>query len=191
MDYSNLPDEALLRLISDGRTEALSELYDRYGRLVFSLALRMAGSPTAAEDLSQEVFLQVWKNAAVYQPERGKVATWMTSITRYRAIDRLRRSNSRPQIQDLGESGLDSLTEDSDQAPEELVALNQQRLQVRKAIKLLPDDQRQVLLLAFFRGYSHSEIASGLNLPLGTVKTRIRLGMKKLRLTLSGEREEI
>jgi RNA polymerase sigma-70 factor (ECF subfamily) len=123
--------------------------------------------------------------------QRGKVATWITSITRYRAIDRLRRSSTRPQIQDLGETGLNFLSEDPDQAPEELVALNQERRQVREAIKLLPDNQRQVLFLAFFRGYSHSEIAHGLDLPLGTVKTRIRLGMKKLRLSLSSEREEL
>lgn len=191
MDLSTFLDEALLRLMARGRTDALDELYTRYGRLVFSLALRVVGDPGVAEDLSQEVFLQVWQNAAVYRPERGKVITWMTSITRYRAIDRLRRSSARPPIQDLGESGLESIPSQSELAPEEVVSLGQQRNQVREALKELPDEQRQVLLLAFFSGHSHSEIAEELDLPLGTVKTRIRLGMQKMRVSLVSEREQL
>jgi RNA polymerase sigma-70 factor (ECF subfamily) len=191
VDITTLPDDALLRLISYGRAEALSELYDRYGRLIYSLALRMSGDGEVAEDLTQEVFLQVWRNAAYYKPERGRVVTWMASITRYRAIDRLRRIRSRPPVQDLGEISLDSLIEDNKPAPEEVVALMQQRRQVQEAVDRLPPDQKQVLFLAYFKGYSHSEIADTLGLPLGTVKTRIRLGMLKLRLALVGEREQI
>ena len=191
MDITTLPDDALLRLISSGRAEALSELYDRYGRLIYSLALRIAGDGLIAEELTQEVFLQVWRNAAYYQVERGRVVTWMASITRYRSIDRLRRVRSRPPIQDLGDISLDSLAEDSNPAPEEVVSLMQQRRQVQEAVDHLPPDQKQVLLLAFYKGYSHSEIAESLGLPLGTVKTRIRLGMQKLRIALIREQEQI
>jgi RNA polymerase sigma-70 factor (ECF subfamily) len=191
VDITTLPDDALLRLISSGRAEALSELYDRYGRLIYSLALRIAGDGLIAEELTQEVFLQVWRNAAYYQVERGRVVTWMASITRYRSIDRLRRVRSRPPIQDLGEVSLDSLAEDSNPAPEEVVSLMQQRRQVQEAVDHLPPDQKQVLLLAFYKGYSHSEIAESLGLPLGTVKTRIRLGMQKLRIALIREQEQI
>ncbi|HJS29733.1 MAG TPA: sigma-70 family RNA polymerase sigma factor [Anaerolineales bacterium] len=191
MDITTLPDDALLRLISSGRAEALSELYDRYGRLIYSLALRIAGDGLIAEELTQEVFLQVWRNAAYYQVERGRVVTWMASITRYRSIDRLRRVRSRPPIQDLGDISLDSLAADSNPAPEEVVSLMQQRRQVQEAVDHLPPDQKQVLLLAFYKGYSHSEIAESLGLPLGTVKTRIRLGMQKLRIALIREQEQI
>jgi RNA polymerase sigma-70 factor (ECF subfamily) len=191
VDLSDLPDEALLRLISSGRTEALAALYDRYGRLVYSLSLRIVGDGSAAEDLTQEVFLQVWRNATSYQPGRGKVLTWMTSITRYRAIDGLRRAGTRPPIQDLGESDMDALGGDPEPHPEDAVTLAQERRRVQDAILLLPNEQRQAVLLAFFSGYSHSEIAELLDLPLGTVKTRIRLGMQKLRLLLAGEREQL
>jgi RNA polymerase sigma-70 factor (ECF subfamily) len=187
MEIRNLDDESLLRLIARSQENALSELYDRYNRLVYSVALNTLGSPEQAEEVTQDVFLRVWRKAATYQPEQGKVITWIASIARNCAIDMLRRQKVRPEgnlIEWGGEEAFDPPT--AFDVEGEVETWQSQR-RVRQAVAQLPEAQRQALAYAFFQGYSHSEIANLLNEPLGTVKTRIRLAMEKLRQVLREE----
>lgn len=179
-------DEGLLRLIADRQSNALSLLYDRYGRLVFSLALRITGSAGAAEEITQDVFIQVWNNAAAYDANLGKITTWLTSIARYRAIDFLRRKNSRADGH-LLESSLDDLeiAGPRDELPEKQAEYESDEQLIRQALAALPEEQRRVLLLAYFHGLSQPEMAAVLHQPLGTVKTRTRLGLQKLRQLLA------
>lgn len=184
MDYTKLDDATLLRLIARAQEEALGELYDRYNRLVYSLALNATGDAPLAEEITQDVFLRVWDKADTYRAEQSKVTTWITSITRHRAIDMLRRHKVRPEG-----NRAEWASEDSPDFPDGIdvegeVMHAQRRSSVRKAMATLPEDQRRVLAYAYFQGYSHSEIATLLKEPLGTVKTRIRLAMQKLRQTL-------
>lgn len=178
-------DEDLLRQISSAQSNALAILYDRYGRLVFSLALRMVGNTAAAEEITQDVFVQVWNNAATYQPALGKVTTWLTSIARYRSIDLLRRRNIRPDGHMLEDSLEDlALSGGREELPETQVEAKTDKQQVHLALADLPEEQRAVLFLAYFQGLSQPEMAAALNQPLGTVKTRVRLGLQKLRRML-------
>lgn len=188
MDYKSLDDESLMRLIVHANSQALSELYDRYGRLVFSLAYHSVGDPAAAEEITQDVFIRVWEKAATYRSEQAKVSTWLTSIARYRSIDILRRRGVRPEQNSVSweEVSLNSMPA-AEEDPEQITEKNLQERRVRKAIASLPPEQRQVLALAYFKGLTHMEIAELLGDPLGTVKTRIRLGMQKLRETLLDE----
>lgn len=181
-------DEALVQLMAQGRTDALSALYDRYARLVYGLALHMVDDQATAEEIAQDVFYRAWENASAYRPEQAKVTTWITSITRHRAIDALRRRRARPQHDNPGwaEADLD-LVPDGAGEPEELVATAMERQRVRGAIRSLPREQREVLALAYFKGLSHGEIAASLQQPLGTVKTRIRAAVQKLRELLGDE----
>ena len=184
MDYIKLDDEALMRLIALAQEQALGALYDRYSRLVFSMALNTTGDSGLAEEITQDVFLRVWNKAETYRPEQGKVVTWMSSITRYRAIDLLRQRGIRPEGNRL--DWVDGVSPDLPDAMDvELeVEVAQRKQRVRTALSQLPPEQRQALSYAFFQGYSHSQIAEALSEPLGTVKTRIRLAMQKLRQIL-------
>lgn len=187
MDYTVFDDQALIRLIARSREGALSELYDRYSRLVYSMALNALGEPAIAEEITQDVFIRIWDNADSYRAEKAKVVTWITSMTRYRSIDVMRRRKVRPEghtvswdISDIEPSP--GQTDHID--VEQQVEINQKAQLVRKAVALLPEEQRQALSYAYFMGYTQQEIADVLGEPLGTVKTRIRLAMKKLRQTL-------
>lgn len=182
MDLSHLDDESILRLITQARQDALGELYDRYSRLVFSLALYAVGDPGSAEEVTQDVFMRVWEKAHTYRPEQAKVTTWLSSITRYRSIDLLRRQKVRPEGSSLGwdEAPPGELVADQVD-PETYTEQEIEKWRVRQAVSTLPVDQRSALALAYFQGMSHSEIAEALDEPLGTIKTRIRLGMQKLR----------
>jgi RNA polymerase sigma-70 factor (ECF subfamily) len=190
MDYSKLDDEVLIRLIEADNADSLGELYDRYSRLVFSLALKIVGDRGTAEEITLDVFTSIWKKAGTYQAEKAKVSTWMTTITRNRSIDVLRRRNSRP-----ARLNIDLFQIPSKQIPlednlEEKAQLALQRERIHEAISLLPDDQRETLQMAYFKGYTHRQIADLLDQPLGTVKTRIRLAMNKLRKTLLTDETE-
>jgi RNA polymerase sigma-70 factor (ECF subfamily) len=187
VDGSTLDDEVLISWIAQGRAEALSELYGRYGRLVFSLALNSVGDQATAEEITQDVFLRVWQRAGQYRADRGKVSTWLTGITRHRAIDQLRRRSSRPEHYSMAWAETSSEAEPFTNDLEEIVALTIERKRVRSAVAQLPEDQKQILALAYFRGLTQSQIAEFLGLPLGTVKTRVRLAMQKLRRILQGE----
>lgn len=187
VDPTLTPDESLLQAIAARQTAALGQLYDRYGRLAFSLAAGILGDSEAAEEVTQDVFLQIWNKAATYDPSQGKVISWLAGIARHRAIDLLRRRSARPEGHAAGWEEDPFAGLPAADHPEAQVegALQQQR--IRQALAALPAEQRQALALAYFKGYSHQQISAELNEPLGTVKTRIRLAMQKLRLLLQDE----
>ncbi len=179
---SKLPDDiVLISQIAASQPAALSQLYDRYGRLVFSLAIRITGDEALAEEITQDVFMQVWDKARTYQAEQGKVLTWLTSVARNRAIDVYRRRNARPEGHRVILDDYQWFDLEDGFVVESSVETHQIQLEVRKAISQLPDDQRKALGLAYFQGLTHQEISEILKEPLGTIKTRIRLGMQKLR----------
>jgi RNA polymerase sigma-70 factor (ECF subfamily) len=171
------------------RPEALDQLYERYCRLVFGLALAIVGDRSTAEEITLDVFMRVWQKAASYRADHAKVSTWLTHIARHHAIDVLRRQAVRP---DQSALSLDEVTPDGaiqTQDAEKLAEHLLLRERVRSAISRLPAEQMQALMLAYFGGYTQSQIADILQQPLGTVKTRIRLAMQKLRELLSAEQE--
>jgi RNA polymerase sigma-70 factor (ECF subfamily) len=179
VDYSKLDDFALISLIARRDETALSTLYDRYSRLVFSLALRIVGERTLAEEITADAFVNVWRAAASFAEERGRVVAWLMGITRHRAIDELRRLNVRPEgsAVDLNEA-VSAVQSDS---VDDLVGVRRQRELVRTALAALPPPQREALELAYFGGLTQQEIADKTGQPLGTIKTRMRLGLQKLR----------
>jgi RNA polymerase sigma-70 factor (ECF subfamily) len=191
-DYSKVDDPTLMRLIARSQEEALAQLYDRYNRLVFSLAFAIVRDRATAEEITLDVFMRVWQKAATYQPDRAKVSTWLTHITRNHAIDILRRWSSRPEQQavaweeEIG-PGYDSAGRSPAESAEDLL----QREHIRTSLKTLPPEQRQVLLMAYFEGYTQTQIAETLRQPLGTIKTRMRLAMQKLRALLGSESEQV
>jgi RNA polymerase sigma-70 factor (ECF subfamily) len=187
MDYTRLDDETLLNLIARSQDQALSELYDRYSRLVYSVALNAIADPARAEDITQDVFVRVWENARTYRSDQGRVAIWLASITRNRAIDVFRRGRVRHENLHISWDAAESLSPPDPQNVEAEADLAQRQRQVRWAVAQLPEEQKQALGLAFFQGLSHFEVADALGEPLGTVKTRIRLGMQKLRSLLQTE----
>jgi RNA polymerase sigma-70 factor (ECF subfamily) len=177
-------DRQAVDRVSRGDHDALAELYDRHGRLVFSLALRIVRDQGEAEDLVQEVFSQVWQQASRYSESRGNVIAWMLTLTRSRAIDRLRRRAARPH--DAGEAaGLDEIA-DTTLPVDEQLAWAGRAVQIRRALEELPLLQRMAIELAFYEGLTHAEVAERLEVPLGTIKTRIRQGLLKLRDRLTG-----
>lgn len=176
--YLLLADEDLIALAETEDPEAFAALYDRHSKSAYSLAYRMMGEKQAAEDLVQDVFLKVWRAAGSYRAERGSVRTWILSIVHNRGIDQIRATASRRRTQDKVEASA------AKTQPSEAFASawrNSQRDQVRDALNTLPAEQLKILELAYFSGYTHVEIAELLDLPLGTVKGRMRLGLKKIR----------
>jgi RNA polymerase sigma-70 factor (ECF subfamily) len=176
--YLVLADEDLISLIEAGDAEAFSTLYERHTRAVYSLAYRMMGERQAAEDLTQDAFIKVWRNAASYRVERGSVRTWVLSVVHNRGIDQLRSQASRRRTQERVEASAPR-SQPSEAFDE--TWRNSQREQVREALQALPPEQLKILELAYFSGYTHLEISELLSLPLGTVKGRMRLGLKKMR----------
>ncbi|HTQ81320.1 MAG TPA: sigma-70 family RNA polymerase sigma factor [Thermoanaerobaculia bacterium] len=184
-----MSDALLFRQLADRQPEALAELYDRYAPTLLALARRILSNHQDAEEVLQEVFLHVWNRAALYDPSRSSVATWLVLLTRSRAIDRLR---NRKVVDRTHEA---AYAEDADAytSPEgdRNVFLQERRERVRQELTKLPAEQREVLDLAFYGGLSQSEIASRTDIPLGTVKTRTLLAMKKLRNALRAEIREL
>lgn len=179
------PDDAsLIALIAKAQTDALNRLYDRYNRLVFSVALAMLGDHAVAEEVTLDVFVQVWQRASTYRPEQAKVRTWLIAITRHHAIDILRMQKSRVEENIVNWDKVSLQNGPPAHGLEENVQISLQRKHVREALADLPADQREALVLAYFRGYTQSQIAEALKQPLGTVKTRIRLAMQKLKKLL-------
>ncbi len=166
----------LIRDIAGGDQQALGTLYDATSSIVYGLALRILGNPATAEEVTLDVYTQVWRQAAHYDDGRGTPSAWLIILTRSRAIDRLRSREYRPP----GPEAMPPPPE-AYKTPEEATALSERRRLVQAACAQLPPEQRQVLELAYFSGLSHQDIARQLDLPAGTVKTRIRLGMQKLR----------
>ena len=165
---------------------ALGELYDRYGRTVFGVLYRLLGAPEPAEEVAQDAFHAVWRRAATYRPDRGSVRTWLLSIARNAAIDWRRTKGKRIEREAIIDEAAELVTE---QRLEDQVIATLRAERVRAAVAALPEEQRTVLTLAFWSGLSQTEIAERTATPLGTVKSRVRLGMNKLRerLQLEGE----
>lgn len=183
MDYAGIEDETLLRLIANGRSAgALGELYNRYSRIVFSVAYHATANQDLAEEITQDTFLRAWQHAGSFDPQTGKILTWLTSIARHRAIDLYRRWRVRSEAHSTSLEGIaDFELVDGEQNTEASVEVIQHQEQIRNALLELPAEQRQAIALAYFQGLTQEEIARTLDQPLGTVKTRIRLGMQKLR----------
>lgn len=178
---------ALIGSIATGDQRAMSALYDATNRLVFGLTLRILGDAGTAEEVLLDVYMQVWRQASAFDERRGGPLAWLTTLARSRAIDRLRSGRQRQQR----EESLELAGNHSSPANiEEEIAASELRQKVSAALDLLSPEQREVIELAYYGGMSHSEIAVKLELPLGTVKTRTRLGMMKLRETLKGVQVE-
>ena len=176
--YTLLADRDLLALVERGDPGALTGLYDRHVGAAYSLAYRVVGEREAAEDLVQDAFLKVWRSAGSYKAARGSVRTWMLSIVHNQAIDQLRSAASRRRTQELVE--LSAVAYQPSEAFAEAWR-GSRRQQVREALKALPPEQLEVLEMSYFSGYTHAEIAQRLGLSLGTEKSRLRLGLKKVR----------
>jgi RNA polymerase sigma-70 factor, ECF subfamily len=178
----SLADEELMARVRGGDARAFEVVFDRHCDAAFSLAYRMCGRRSTAEDVVQEAFLSLWRSGARYDPARGSVRSWVLGVVRNRAIDLFRRDTVRSG-RDINADGVVARIP----APEDTASEVQRRqdaAEVRIALHELPSDQRQVIELAYFGGFTHSQIAELLELPTGTVKGRMRLGLTKLRLTL-------
>jgi len=174
---SELPDDSLVERVGNGEQQALLHLYDRYASRIYTLALRILGDSMSAEEITQDVFVKLWSRAGSYLAERGPLAPWLLTIARNTALDRLRLERRRPAISDDAEP---------DETWKEIVDEGSTSEEARWrslhfAVQTLPREQRQVIELAYYQGLSHSQIAEHLGWPVGTVKTRLRLGMQKLR----------
>jgi RNA polymerase sigma-70 factor (ECF subfamily) len=182
-DIRDLADEEVMQLVQGGNPRAFELLYDRHGGAAFSLAYRMVGNRGAAEDTVQEAFLSIWRSRLRYDQARGSVRTWVLGIVHNRAIDALRRS----MVHDRRRETMEGV-EERQEAPERTeveVARREEARNIRDALETLPDEQRKTIELAYFGGFSHSQIAELLNEPVGTVKGRMRLGLDKMRRQLS------
>jgi RNA polymerase sigma-70 factor (ECF subfamily) len=179
---SELSDEELMLRVARRDDVALARLHERYRALAFSVAQRVVNDPARAEDVVQDAFLAVWRRAGSYATGRGSVRTWLTSVVRNRAIDVVRATRERP----VGDEDASLLAlEDGAPAVHDQVAASIDGEAARRALGQLPDEQRQAIALAYFAGLSHSEIADRTGLPLGTVKSRVRLGLQRMRLSLA------
>lgn len=179
-------DAVLMEALASGDLHALESLYDRYSALVFSVSHRVLHDTHLAEDVVQEVFLRLWRQPTSFDPKRGRFISWLMSVTRNRALDELRKVSRRVRSEDQDEDPVADLpTSDRFDDPALGAELSEQRYAVRVAMTRLPPEQRRVIELAYFSGLTQLEIAAATGDPLGTVKTRVRLGMRKLRAALS------
>jgi RNA polymerase sigma-70 factor, ECF subfamily len=179
-----LADEDLMTLVERRDADAFAILYDRHGGAAYSLAHRIVGDPSVAEDVTQEAFLSLWRSGARFDPARGSVRTWTLGIVRNRSIDALRRlAGSAPKL-DLDDEGVLEAQPAGELTEGEAIRRETART-VRGALRDLPAEQSEVIGLAYFGGFTHSEIAEMLGMPLGTVKGRMRLGLEKIRVSLA------
>lgn len=184
-ENEEISDEMLIRAIASGAVWAMEPLYERYSRILYSLVYRMVSDHQIAEDLIQDAFLSVWKRATSYSPQSGAVRSWLVSIAHHRTIDYLRGVRRRSVLQEATweEVERDERTAQPDAEEGALKAIQSE--QVRAALMKLPPEQRMVIELAYFQGWTHSEIAAGSQIPLGTVKARMRLGIMHLKRVLA------
>ena len=178
-------DVALIKAIAAKDEAALAQIYDRYRVILFGLLMRILNNREEAEDVLQEVFLQVWRKAGDFDETRGRPFTWLVTLGRSRGIDRLRTLASRERV---AEAGAREVSEEISDAASDAFRSEQRGL-VNDALAQLPDEQKRPLMLAYFEGLTQSEIATNLGAPLGTVKTRMRTGLIKLRELLAGQGE--
>ena len=185
-DDAALEDQALLAQVVNGDSRALDTLYDRYARVVYGMALRILGESELAEDVVQETFWRVWRRARTFQSNRGKVAAWIFGIAHNLSVDELRRQRSRPRS--VYDTDATPVLRDREDSRMDVVAdalENERGRLINTALQHISADQREAIELAYFGGLSQSEIAERLQSPIGTIKTRIRLGLRKLRELLT------
>ena len=182
-DIRNLADEEVMQLVGEGDPRAFELIYDRHGGAAFSLAYRMVGTRVTAEDITQEAFLSIWRSRLRYDQSRGSVRTWVLGIVHNRAIDALRRGA----VNDRRRETVEAVEERyaAVERTEVEAARRDEARSVRSALHSLPDEQRRAIELAYFGGFSHSQIAEMIGEPIGTVKGRMRLGLDKLRRQLA------
>jgi RNA polymerase sigma factor (sigma-70 family) len=178
-ELAHLSDEALLALCSRGDEAALGEVYDRYGRVAYGLALRIVRDRALAEDAVQEAFLAVWRSAGAFLAEQGKPSTWILTFVHRRAVDLVRREQRRRA------EPLDDVAQPAGESTDEEAWLRAQRQVVQGALRKLPPEQREAIELAYYGGLTQSELAERLGLPLGTIKSRMFAGLKRLRELLA------
>lgn len=178
-DWGDKTDAALVLALRQGDKSALAVLYDRYSRLVYTVAFRILNNGPESEDLTQEIFLNLWQKQT-YDPTRSALSSFLSTVTRNRAIDRVRSRSNRRRIL----KGMVPQTVPDFSVPVEQASQGERSQRVRAALQNLPEKQRELLWLAYFHGFSQSEIASHTNIPLGTVKSRMRQGLLKLKGTL-------
>jgi RNA polymerase sigma-70 factor, ECF subfamily len=183
MDLRSLADEDLVPLMARGNARAFEVLYERHGAVAYSLAYRIVGTRGVAEDVTQEAFLSLWRSGARYDRSRGSVRTWVLGIVHHRAIDALRRATVHERRRSDDETAAERA--EASERTELEVARREESAAVRTAIETLPREQSRVIELAYFGGFTHTEIADMLDAPIGTVKGRMRLGLKKLHEQLS------
>jgi RNA polymerase sigma-70 factor (ECF subfamily) len=188
---SGVPDEALLLRISQQQQPALNELYGRYGRTLRAVIDSVVHEAAEADDVLQEIFLQIWKEANNYSPKAGKPLGWVVTIARRRAIDRLRRRQAYSRARDRYSEELDHQPQQPRRQSEDPFVMGDLRRFLQRRLTSLPALQREAIELAFFSGLSHREIAAKTDTPLGTVKTRLELGLQKLTQTLRPMRHKI
>ncbi len=190
VDYTKLDDAALVALVARRDERALGVLYDRYSRLAFSLAVRIVGDRALAEEITADSFISVWRASSSYSAERGRFVSWLMSVVRHRAIDELRRLNVRPEGSSVELNEALQSTAQPD-GLDDIVDLRRRQEVVRSVLANLPPAQREALELAYFGGLTQQEIAEKTGTPLGTVKTRMRLGLVKLREELQRFEDEL
>jgi RNA polymerase sigma-70 factor, ECF subfamily len=181
-DLRSLADEDVMQLVRRGDARAFEIVYERHSAAAFSLAYRMMGTRSGAEDVTQDAFLSLWRSGARYDRARGSVRTWVLGIVHHRAIDALRRSTVHDKRR-AGDEGIEERFEAAERTDVE-AARREEAGTVRDALSTLPADQCQVIELAYFGGFTHTEIAEMLEAPVGTIKGRMRLGLKKMRAQL-------
>jgi RNA polymerase sigma-70 factor (ECF subfamily) len=180
-----LADEDLMVYVSEGDARAFEVVYDRHSKPAFSLAYRMCGSRGVAEDVVQEAFISIWRSGARYDRTRGSVRTWVLGIVHNRGIDALRRSFVHEKRR-ASDEGIEERFEAAERTDDE-VARRDEASSIRGMLRELPPEQQKVIELAYFGGFTHTEIADMLNAPIGTIKGRMRLGLEKLRHLISPE----
>jgi RNA polymerase sigma-70 factor, ECF subfamily len=181
-DLRSLADEDVMQLVRRGDARAFEVIYERHSAAAFSLAYRMMGTRSGAEDVTQDAFLSLWRSGARYDRARGSVRTWVLGIVHHRAIDALRRATVHDRRR-ASDEGIEERFEARERTDVE-AARREEAGSVRSALSSLPADQSQVIELAYFGGFTHTEIADMLDAPVGTVKGRMRLGLKKMRAQL-------
>ena len=185
--HAHLSDEALVALVARGDEDALAELYDRIGRIAYGLALRVLRDDRLAEDAVQDGFLALWRTAAAFRPERAKASTWVLTLVHRRAVDLVRREERR-RAEPLAEEA--AAVAEAAERTEEAAWLRFERERVQAALRQLPDTQREALELAYYGGFSQSELAERLGVPLGTIKSRMFAGLARLRELLDDSAQE-
>ena len=183
--FDGLSDEELLARLSAEDSGAFEALYQRYSDLVYSIALRVVADPPMAQDIAQEVFLRIWRHPASFDQSRGRFVSWLMSVARNRAVDEVRSRGRRRLREVMPAPGADDPIDLQALDPATAAQISAERAAVRQALETLPEEQRLAIELAYFGGMTQQEISIALDIPLGTIKTRIRLGMKKLRLCLA------